>query len=262
MFEFTRYESRRRAKGAVVLAAVLSAFAGFYVAMFPAMAESVDLDALLGAYPEPLLKTFGVETLATIEGFLASELYTFVWQLLVGLYFAYAGAGLIADDVEHGRLDLLLALPVSRARLGVEKFLSLLAPLVIVSVVVPTAVYLATVLVDEPVAVADLAMLHLLSIPYLLTCAGIGLLASVFFDRTSVAQRVALGVVFGLFLVESLVTGTDYEWLGALSPTRYLDPNAVLLRREYDLLGGVILLVAAVVLVGMAMAWFRRTDVN
>jgi ABC-2 type transport system permease protein len=262
MLEFARYESRRRVKGAVVLAAVLSAFAGFYVAMFPSMAESIDLDALLSAYPEALLKTFGVVTLATIEGFLASELYTFAWQLLVGLYFVYSAAGLIAGDVEHDRLDLLLALPVSRARLGVEKFLSLLTPLAVVSVVVPIAVYAGTVLIDEPIAAADLAALHLLSIPYFLTCAGIGFLASVVFDRTSIAQRVALGVLFALFLVESLVTDTDYEWLGAISPTHYLDPNAVLIRSEYDLLGGLILLVAAVALVGVALAWFQRKDVN
>lgn len=262
MLEFARYESRHRIRGAVVLAAVLSAFAAFYVAMFPSMAESVDLDALLDAYPEAILKTFGVQTLATIEGFLASELYTFAWMLLVGLYFAYGAAGLIASDVEHDRLDLLLALPVSRARLAVEKFLSLLTPLAVVSVVMPTAVYVATLFIDESISAADLAVLHVLSIPYLLTCAAIGLLASVIFDRTSIAQRVALGVLFALFLVESLVTDTDYEWLGAISPTRYLDPNAVLINGEYDLLGGVILLVGAVVLVGVAVVWFQRKDVN
>ena len=230
--------------------------------MFPSMAASIDLDALLAAYPEALMKTFGVQTLATIEGFLASELYTFAWMLLVGLYFAYGAAGMIADDVEHGRLDLLLSLPVSRARLAGEKFLSLLTPLVVVSIVMPTVVYVATVLIDEPIALADLAALHLLSIPYLLTCAGIGFLASVLFDRTSIAQRVALGVLFALFLVESLVTGTDFEWIGAISPTRYIDPNAVLLNSEYDVVGGVILLAAAVVLVGVALAWFQRKDVN
>lgn len=262
MFEFARYESRRRVRGSIVLAGLLSAFAAFYVAMFPSMAESIDLDALLAAYPEPLLKTFGVQTLATIEGFLASELYTFAWLLLVGLYFAYGAAGLIAGDVERGRLDLLLALPVSRARLAGEKFLSVLTPLAVISLVMPTAVYVATVLIDEPVAIADLAALHLLSIPYLLTCAALGFLASVVFDRTSIAQRVSLGGFFALFLVESMVTGTDFEWVGAISPTRYIDPNDVLIRSEYDILGGVILLVAAVVLVGVALAWFQRKDVN
>lgn len=262
MLEFARYESRRRLKGALVLAGMLAAFAAFYVAMFPSMSQSIDLDALLAAYPDALMKAFGVQTLATIEGFLASELYTFAWVLLVGLYFAYGAASLIAGDVERGRLDLLLALPVSRSRLAIEKFLSLLTPLAVVSIVMPTAVYVSTVLIDEPIALADLAALHLLSIPYLLTCAGIGFLASVLFDRTSIAQRAALGVVFALFLVESLVTGTDYEWLGTLSPTRYIDANAILLDSEYNLVGGAILLVAAVVLVGVAVAWFQRKDVN
>jgi ABC-2 type transport system permease protein len=86
--------------------------------------------------------------------------------------------------------------------------------------------------------------------------------ASVVVDRASVAQRVAGGLVFALFLVESLVSATDYGWLGAVAPARYYDPTAVLVDGAYDLAGAAILLAGTGVLVAAALAWFRVRDIE
>ncbi|QLG29689.1 ABC transporter permease subunit (plasmid) [Halorarum halophilum] len=262
MFELARYEGRHRIRGALALTVGLSALVALYVAMFPSVSSSVDLDEYMRAFPPALREAFGIATLSTIEGFLAAELYAFGWVLLLGLYFAYAAAGLVADDVERGRMDLLLSLPVTRSRLVTEKFLSLLVPMAVLNVAVPVVVYVATALIDDPIAVADLLAVHALSVPYLLATASVGLLASVAFDRVSIAQRAALAALFGLFLVNSVASGTDYAWLGALAPMRYYDPTAVLVEGTYDLGGAALLLVAALVLVGASELWFARRDIN
>lgn len=264
MLEVAGYEARHRTRGAIYASLAVGGFALVYVLVFPSFAESMGdtVDRLMESYPEPLLKAFGVETLATMEGFLASELYTFAWMLLVGAYFAYAGASLIAPAVERGQMDVLLSLPLSRARLLLESFASLLVPLVALNVVVPLVVYFGSVAVDYPVDAVDVAALHLLSVPYFLVCAGIGLVASVAFDRASVAQRVALGALVGLFFAESLLVDTDFEAVGAVSPSRYLHPNAVLSEGQYALGDAAVLTVAAVALVAVAVVWFRRKDVE
>jgi ABC-2 type transport system permease protein len=181
--------------------------------------------------------------------------------LLLGIYFAYATASLVADDVDRGRMDMLLSLPVSRSKVLLEKFSSVLVPLVVVNVVTPVVVSLAVLGIDESISLADLAMVHLLSVPYLLVAAAVGLLASVVFDRASVAQRVAAGGFFGLFLVDSVTAGTDVAALGALSPSRYYDPTAILVSSEWDLAGAGVLLAAAVVLVAVARAYWQRKDI-
>ncbi|WP_123535903.1 ABC transporter permease subunit [Halosimplex salinum] len=264
MLEIARYEGRHRVRGAAAATAALSAFALLYIFVYPTFAESMggDIDQLLEAYPEALSKAFGVQSLATMEGYLASELYTFGWLLIVGIYFAYAAASLIAADVERDRMDMLLSLPVSRARVVVEQFVSLAVPLVALSAVVPVVVVLGTIAVDYPIAATDVVALHLLSIPYLTTCAGIGLVASVLFDRASIAQRSAAGVIAGLFFAESLLTDTDFEAVGAVSPTRYVDPNAVLRESEYALGDAVVLVFATLALVGLAVVLFRRSDIE
>ncbi|WP_323675176.1 ABC transporter permease subunit [Halorubellus sp. PRR65] len=261
MLEFARYYGRRRVKGSVAMTAGFTVLVGLYVWMYPTVSEGVDLDEYVQSFPPALRQAFGIEALGTIEGFLAAELYAFGWVLLLGIYFAYAAASLVADDVDRGRMDMLLSLPVSRSKVLLEKFASVLVPLALVNVVTPVVVSLALLGIDESISVADLVAVHALSVPYLLVAAAVGLLASVVFDRASVAQRVAAGGFFGLFLLDSVTAETDLAWLGSLSPSRYYDPTAILVSSEWDLQGAGVLLAATVVLLLASRAYWQRKDI-
>lgn len=264
MLEIARYEAGKRAKGTVALATGIAALALVFVAFFPSLAGAdVDIDAMLDAYPPAVQEAFGIATLSTIEGFLAVEIYQFVWLLLLGLYFAYSAGGLIAEDVERDRMDLTLSLPVSRSRVLVEKFVSLLVPILALNLVVPVAVSLGVFAVGESIDPLDLAMVHALSIPYLLACGAIGLLLSVFASRADVARRIAIAAVFVLFLIESVAASTDgFERVGYVSPTHYYDPTAVLVEGSYDLAGAGVLLVATAAVVLLARFRFSRADIG
>ncbi|MCT9095932.1 ABC transporter permease [Haloarchaeobius sp. HME9146] len=261
MFELARYHGRRRVKGAGLMTLGLGLMTALYIYMFPTITAAVDLDEYMQAFPPALREAFGTESLGTIEGFLAAELYAFGWVILLGLYMAYAAASLVADDIEHGRMDMTLSLPVSRSRVLLEKFGSMLVPVLVINAAMPVIVFAGVVAIGESISVADLVMVHLLSIPYLLTAAAIGLVTSVVFDRAGIAQRAAMGVVFGLFLIDSVTAGTDFSWLGAIAPQRYYDPGAVLVHSEWDLGGAVLLLAASAVLVLASREYFRRKDI-
>lgn len=260
MLEFVQYESRKRVLGSAVLAAGMSVLAAMIVWVYPSFRESFQNDELLAAYPDQLIQLFDIETMSSLEGFLAFELYAFGWVILLGLYFAYSGADLIAGDIEHGRLDTVLAMPISRPQLLAERFTALLVPAVVVNTLVPAIVFVGAQLVSDSVGVADLVAVHLLSIPYLLACAGIGACISVIASRASIAQRVAIGVTFFLFLLESLVEGTEYESLGAIAPMRYYSPNDILLESGYDLAGLGVLVVGTALLLIVSQLLFVRRD--
>ncbi|XVH33522.1 ABC transporter permease subunit (plasmid) [Haloferacaceae archaeon DSL9] len=263
MFETTWYEAGRRLRGTTIFTLGISVLAAFYIALFPSFqAADIDIDEMIEAWPPALREAFGLETLATVEGFLAVELYNFVWLILLGLYFAYSAAGLIADDVEHDRMDLLLSLPVSRFRLLVEKFASLVVPIVTVNAVVGAAVYAGVLAIGESISPTSLAMVHLLSIPYLLACAALGLLLSVLVDRADVAKRVAIALVFVLYLLESIATNADgFEWLQYLSPTHYYSPTPILVHDTYAVADAGLLLAVAIGLVVVSGVVFRRRDI-
>ncbi|HET7323176.1 MAG TPA: ABC transporter permease subunit [Halococcus sp.] len=262
MFEITRYESERRVRGTVVLVVLLALYVALVLAIAPDLIAQYA--ELAGSLPETFQKLFGVSGMSTLAGFLSVEFYQFGWLVVLGLFFAYSAGSLVAHDVETDHMDTLLSAPISRSKIVVEKFLSLLMPILAVNIAVGIVVYAGTTLiaVDESLTLADIVAVHALSIPYLLCCAGIGLCLSVLVSREHTAQRAALGVVFGLYMLESLVIDTDYEWLGALSPTRYYEPTTILVENTYDLAGAVILLAAAIVLVAASQFWFRRTDIQ
>lgn len=261
MLEFASYEGRRRLRPSLYLSAGMSVLALVVIWAFPPFRDAMDVDEILDAYPEALLRLFRIREMGTLEGFLAAEFYVFGWVILLSLYFAYSAAEVVADDVDRGRMDTLLAMPVSRPRLVAEKFLAVGVPVVVVNAVVAPVVIAGSHLIDEPVSAADVVALHLLAIPFLYACAGIGLLASVVFDRASVAQRVAIGVTFALYLLESLLSDTDYAAIGAVAPMWYFDPSAVLIDGTYDLAGGAVLVAATLLLLLASQAWFTRRDV-
>lgn len=264
MFEIARYEAEKRMKGTAALTIGIAVLSLAFVGFFPSLeGADVDFDAVLDAYPPAVQEAFGIATLSTIEGFLAVEIYQFVWLLLLGLYFAYSAGGLIASDVEHDRMDLVLSLPVSRSRVLGEKFLSLLVPILALNLAVPVVVYGGVLAIGQSIDPLDLAMVHLLSIPYLLACAAIGLALSVLVSRADVAKRIAIALVFVLFLVESISASTEgLEPVGYASPTHYYDPTAILVEGTYDLAGAAALLVVVALLVFLARFRFSRADIG
>lgn len=262
MFEITRYESERRIRGTIVLVVLLAVYAAAVLAIAPDLVEQYQ--KLATTLPQAFQKMFGISGMSTLAGFLSVEFYQFGWLIVLGLYAAYSAGSLVADDVETGRMDTLLSSPISRSKVVVEKFLSLLLPIVAVNVVVGLVVYAGTgvLTLDESITLADVVAVHVLSIPYLLCCAGIGLGMSVGIQHGSTAKRASAGIVFGLYMLESLVIDTNYEWIGTISPTRYYEPTAILVAGEYDVTGALILLGAAIVLVVASQFWFRQKDIQ
>ncbi|WP_313691757.1 ABC transporter permease subunit [Halorarum halobium] len=263
MFETARYEASRRLRGTAGLSVSVSVYAVFLAFFFQSLPKE-QLRTSVEIMPPSVLDAFGIVELSTIEGWLAAEVYTFVVIWALGIYFAYTAAGLIADDIEHDRMDLLMLLPFSRSRLLVEKFASILVPIFIVNGVLLVVVYVTALGIGEPVDPIRLVMVHLLAIPYLLTCAGIGIYLSTLtvFNRATVAQGTAVGVIALLNLIGIFASGTVLSWMMIASPREYYNPAAILIEGNYNLVSAGILLIAAVVLVLVSQRRFQRRDID
>ncbi|WP_134670929.1 ABC transporter permease subunit [Halorussus marinus] len=261
MFETTKYEMGRRIRGTAVLTVGVSAYVAFIVWYFSLLDPSAYAQ-IAESLPPAMLDAFGMQSIGSIEGWLGGQIYTFLWLLGLGVYFAYASAGVIANDIESDRMDLLLSFPVSRRRLLTEKFASVLLPLVSLNVVVGAVTYGLVVAIGETIDPMHLAAAHLLSIPYLLVCAAIGLVLSVVVDRAAIAERAAIGLVFVLWLVESAVgAAEDFAWIQNLSPTHYYAPTPILVDGSYELIDAAILLAAFLGLLVVSQLLFQRRDI-
>ena len=265
MLEITRFEARRRARGTVYLSASLLAFAWLIIGLFPSFRESgVDFEAYIESFPPEVQRAFlgEVTNFTRLEGFLAVELYQWLWLLVLGVYFAYVAAGLIAGEVERGSIDLLQVNPVSRTRVVVGKFASLVPVITAVNVLTLVGTYVAVGFIGEDLDLVNLVLLHGLSVVYLAACASLGVLASVVFDTVRRAQALAGGGVFAMFLLDTITLDTDYEWIGDPAFSRYFEPTAILVNGDVDWGGIAVLLVAIAVLVMVAAEYYERRDLT
>lgn len=261
MLETTRYEMSRRLRGTTILTIGLSLYSAFIVWYFSLIDPSA-FEQIAQSLPPAMLDAFGIQTIGSIEGWLGGQIYTFLWLLGLGIYFAYTAAGTIASDIESDRMDLLLSFPVSRSQLLVEKFASLLLPLIVLNVIVGVVNYGLVLAIGETIDPMHLALAHLLSIPYLLVCAAIGMVLSVLVDRAAVAERAAIGLVFVLWLVESAVGAAEnFAWIQYFSPTHYYSPTPVLIDGAYELMDIGVLLVGFLGLLIMSQLLFQRRDI-
>lgn len=253
-------ESRMRVRESLVIVGAFGLLSAFLFAAFPAFSDQAEL--IEDAFPEPLVALFGFEAMHTYEGFLGGYSYPMLIVLFAGIYFAYTSAGMIADDIRTRKMDLTLASPVSRESVVLQKVGALWVPLVILTVGVALINVIGALVLGESLDPHVLLMVHLLSVPYLLCCAGIGLVLSVWLERSETAEIGALGIVFVLWLVEGLADmSPDFSWVGYLTPSRYYDPSAILVHGEFALLEGGVLLGAFFGLLAIATIRFLRRDI-
>ncbi len=126
IFLKTFYEHRR---GLLWWAVGLLGYAAMIVGFYPAMDQMPDLNQMLEMAPKELMAAFVGELtdLTSPAGYLNSQIFFFLGPLLLIIFAVGLGSAALAGEEERGTLDLLLANPVSRARVVAEKLAALIA---------------------------------------------------------------------------------------------------------------------------------------
>ena len=120
VFAKTTWERRWGILGWVVGGLALTAF---IVALYPIVRDTAGFLDLIDQMPEGLLAMVGVDPalITTGFGYLQAQMYTLMAPLLVLIFTIGFGATATATEDETGTADLLLATPVSRDRMVVDK---------------------------------------------------------------------------------------------------------------------------------------------
>ena len=94
-----------------------------YAAIWPTIEGSAGaLEEYIDNLPEAFKEMLGSAGFGTPEGYLQSELFSFLAPILLLVYAIGAGARAIAGEEEGGSLDVLLSTPVRRRRVLLDKF--------------------------------------------------------------------------------------------------------------------------------------------
>jgi ABC-2 type transport system permease protein len=190
----------------------LTGMAALMIAVYPTVRDNPDLNKMVRDYPEALKAfiAFGGELdYVSGAGYLGSELFSFMVPLLLLVAAIGAGARAIAGEQEQGTLDLLLANPISRRRLVLEKLAALAAEVGLLALVLWLSLLIGVEAVSMDVSATHLAAATTSAALLALGFGAIALLVGAATGRRAVAIGVAAASAVAAYLVNSLAALVD-----------------------------------------------------
>ena len=234
-----------------------------YVAIWPSVRDQPSMSDFIDQMPKAfraLFATSGAD-MSTPVGYVQIELLSFMGPLLVLIYAITTGVSAVSGEEDRHTLDLLLANPVSRTRLVVERFAEMLVGTFLLAGVTGAALLLEGSLtsMDLPVGGTSAAMLHLALLGVVFGALALALSAAVGHSALSRAVPVVAAVL--AYIVNGLAPLVSWlEPLQKYSPFYWYvghDP----LRTGVDLTSVLAAVLTVLVLLAVAVAGFRRRDV-
>jgi ABC-2 type transport system permease protein len=233
------------------------------VAVYPSLGHNESLTKLVRSYPDAL-KAFigfgGVVDYSSGIGYLGIELFSLMLPALLIAAAVAAGARALGAEEEQATLDLLLANPISRRRLLLEKAVAMTAFVALLVVVIFVALAVATRLAGMDVTLAHLAAAAAATGLLGLLYGAIALLAGAATGRRGTALAIAGAAAAAAYLANVLGSLVD-----ALMPLRQASPfyhYAAVdpLRHGLTFAHAAPLAVATAVLIAAALAVFERRN--
>src|SRR5262245_38000363 len=237
----------------------------FLVAVFPTVRDNPELNRLVEQYPDALkgiLSFGGGIDYTTGAGYLGSELFAFMIPLLFLVAAIGAGSRALAGEEEQGTLDLLLANPVSRRRVLLEKLGALVFELLALGVVLWIALWIGGRATSMNVSAAHLGAGAASAVLLALAFGSIALLLGAASGRRALAAGLSAALAVAAYIVNSLASlVSGLEALQKLSPIFHYTASDPL-RHGLDAAHVLVLVGIAAVASTLAVAAFDRRDIT
>ncbi|MGH3118435.1 MAG: ABC transporter permease subunit [Gaiellales bacterium] len=261
MLSVSQRSIAERKRGLIGWSVGLFALVAFTLAFWPSIKGNSEFDKLFEDLPESLRAFVGENSITSPVGYLESQLFLY----LVPVLFAIMTIGRLSDGLagEERRktMDLLLANPITRARVVLEKFAASVVSLFVPGAVLFVTLWLGAIAVDLDIGVSGLLAATVGSMLLALVFGALALAIGAATGRKGLAIAVAASAMTAAYLVNSLApTVESLEPFQKLSPFYYFlssSPLATGLKPSHTL----VLLGITAVLVAVSTWLFKRRDI-
>ena len=158
----TLYDQRR---SLVAWSVSLVLLVGMYVAVWPSVRDQPTMSDFLDQMPDAFRSLFAASgaDMSTAVGYVQIELMSFMGPIVVLIYAIGAAASGLAGEEDRHTMDSLLANPVSRARVVLDKGAAMVLGTLLLATVMGAALLLEGRLTDLSLPTGNVvaAMLHL-----------------------------------------------------------------------------------------------------
>ncbi len=211
----------------------LACMAVLVVIMVP-LFDMQDMKNLLESFPPFILAMIGVgrdlEVFATNEGFVAIGFFG-KSALIFAVYPVVMGMRITANEEDSGIMDMLLSLPVQRARVVVEKFLAYGVSIIGVVLLIYLGLYVGATVGGVELDVARLAEVTFYLIPVMVFIMAVTMLIAVIVRRRTVALGIITAFVIVSYMLQTIGTmaeDTIAESIGVVSFLTYYNAGDIL----------------------------------
>jgi ABC-2 type transport system permease protein len=198
---------RLQLRSVVIWGLSLGLLSAITVASFPAFEGTSELNELVESYPPEMRELFGIgegTDLGTIEGFLASQLFSFLVPLALAFSPILASAGAIAGAEERGTMDVLLSNPIPRWQLVAGSFVAITLSLLGILAIFGLATWVPAMLLDVDLSLREAAEAVLNLWPLCIFFGGLAVLCSAVFRRRVLAIAIPGAVLVGMYFLNAL----------------------------------------------------------
>jgi ABC-2 type transport system permease protein len=240
----------------------VAAVCAMYAAFWPTVGENPELSKALDSYPQSIKEAFHMEDLADPANYLGSTVFGLLVPVLLAVFAIAYGVKSVAGDEEAGTLDLVLAHPVSRVSLALQRVGAIAAGIGIVC----TATFLTLLAVRGPIGmqrigIGGLAAICVQLALFGLVFAGLAYAVGAATGRKMAALVVSAVVAVLAYLADSFLVQIDgLHWTEKLSPFQWFLGGEPL-KHGLQWGGSATMLAVSVALIALGTWRFARRDV-
>jgi len=229
--------------------------------LYPSLSVNDQLDKLMSSLPQAFMTFLGnVQSVGSIEGYMTYSL-TIYLPLVLCIYSIAAAIGMVTAEVETGRMEFLLAHPVSRVRILLEKYSALVVAVLAIGVQIGVCMAIGGWIIGSGVPAGKWILAGLQTVPITLFLGSIAFGLACAVRGSSTAVGTAAMIAVGGFILNGLVPLSDklnpvkewtvYFWYSASRPlsSGILPGHAA------------ILLLLSLLFLGTGLAAFRERDI-
>jgi len=229
-------------------------------AIWPSMRDMGNIQQLLANYPEAMRELFNLEDFGTGIGFMNAELFSALMPLLFVIFGISRGARAIAGEEESGTLEILLATPLSAARLVLQQAAALAASLAVLATALFAAVAVLSPVFGLGIEIGDAATgslaMALLGFEFGALALAVGAITGRRVVAIAVASIAAVAA-YVLYAFGKLVSAVEpWQPLSPFHQALGTGPLGAGLPPTYAWMA-----LAAVIVIAMAMPVFERRDI-
>lgn len=210
-----RHEIFMHRRGLIGWSIAILSLVAIEFAVYPTVRDTPDVSKLVESYPEELRAFLGINNVdfGSAKGFLSTELFGLMIPLLLAIFVIVIGARALAGEEESRTMAMLLAQPVSRTRIVIEKAFGTLILTLLMTAIVFLSLVIGAQMTNMDISVGSLFAAMAASFALAISFGFIAFLVGSIVPSRAVAWAVSCSLLVLAYVVNSL--GEIVDWLDA-----------------------------------------------